>query len=135
MSAPGVPSTTIVPRSRTATRSHSHSAFSMKCVDQDHAGADVTDSTDQLPRGAPDRRVQAGRQLVEEDQFRVIHQGQRDQQALTPGPGGPGQPYGADCDEGGGEPAVADLNGMHQLGRRADQEELMVRFAGQFGSK
>ncbi len=51
-------------------------------ADQHDGDALRPDLADQVPGGAPGPRVQARRQLVEEDHLRVPDQGQRDEQAL-----------------------------------------------------
>ena len=81
-SSAGVPMSMIRPWSMIATRSHSRSASSIRCVVRNTVLPRCADAAHQLPDRAPRLRVEAGRQLVEKHHLRIVDQRQRDEQPL-----------------------------------------------------
>ena len=78
----GVSMSTMRPWSMIATRSHSRSASSIRCVVRNTVLPRRADAAHQLPDRAPRLRIEAGRQLVEKDDFGIVDQRQRDEQPL-----------------------------------------------------
>ena len=65
-----------------ATRSHSRSASSIKCVVRKHRLAARADAAHELPDRAARLRIEPGRQLVEEHDLGIVDERQRDEQPL-----------------------------------------------------
>ena len=65
-----------------ATRSHSRSASSIRCVVRNTVLPRCADAAHEIPDRAPRLRIEPRRQLVEEDDFGIVDERERDEEPL-----------------------------------------------------